>query len=153
MKIKKILRQLRRDFTAIFVCQHCGNEEEKSGYNEFNLSKEQKAAYDFLVEFYSPNSNRAQGRSYVIACVIIRTALDHPGVPINIIDHHDIVKSDSRRHNYMIDTIMGIVNELPDEIKLGIEFSIAHKKVTFIPKKPSRKVIYNSDLIPRFKGL
>lgn len=34
MKIKKILRQHRRDFTAVYVCQHCGHEHEGSGYDD-----------------------------------------------------------------------------------------------------------------------
>lgn len=34
MKIKKILSQIRRDFRAIFVCEHCGHEEERSGYDD-----------------------------------------------------------------------------------------------------------------------
>lgn len=29
MKIKKILNQMRRDFTAIFECEHCGFEEKR----------------------------------------------------------------------------------------------------------------------------
>lgn len=34
MFIKKILSQHRRDFRAIFKCQHCGHEEEKNGYDD-----------------------------------------------------------------------------------------------------------------------
>jgi len=34
MRIKKILSQNRRDFHAIYVCEHCGNEEEGSGYDD-----------------------------------------------------------------------------------------------------------------------
>jgi len=34
MKIKKILRQYRRDFTAIYECEHCGFEEERPGYDD-----------------------------------------------------------------------------------------------------------------------
>lgn len=34
MKIKKILSQHRRDFTAIYECEHCGFEEESSGYDD-----------------------------------------------------------------------------------------------------------------------
>jgi hypothetical protein len=33
MKIKKILSQSRRDFTATYVC-NCGHEEESSGYDD-----------------------------------------------------------------------------------------------------------------------
>jgi len=34
MKIKQILRQHRRDFTAIYVCEGCGHEEENGGYDD-----------------------------------------------------------------------------------------------------------------------
>jgi ribosomal protein L37AE/L43A len=34
MKIKKILSQHRRDFTAIYECEHCGNEQEGYGYDD-----------------------------------------------------------------------------------------------------------------------
>ena len=34
MKIKKILSQHRRDFRAIYECEHCGFEQEDSGYDD-----------------------------------------------------------------------------------------------------------------------
>ena len=34
MRIKQILWQNRRDFKAIFVCPHCGHEEEIMGYDD-----------------------------------------------------------------------------------------------------------------------
>lgn len=34
MKIKKILDQSRRDFTAVFVCEHCGFEKKMNGYDD-----------------------------------------------------------------------------------------------------------------------
>lgn len=34
MKIKEILSQHRRDFRAIYVCEHCGYEYEDSGYDD-----------------------------------------------------------------------------------------------------------------------
>lgn len=34
MKIKEKLRQSRRDFYAIYVCEHCGYKEEKRGYDD-----------------------------------------------------------------------------------------------------------------------
>jgi primosomal protein N' len=34
MKIKTILSQHRRDFTAIYECEHCGATEENSGYDD-----------------------------------------------------------------------------------------------------------------------
>lgn len=37
MKIKKIVSQHRRDFTAIYECEHCGHEKEGSGYDDANF--------------------------------------------------------------------------------------------------------------------
>lgn len=37
MKIKEIESQNRRDFHAIYVCEHCGNEEKGYGYDDDNF--------------------------------------------------------------------------------------------------------------------
>lgn len=34
MKIKKIKSQNRRDFTAVYECEHCGDKEDGSGYDD-----------------------------------------------------------------------------------------------------------------------
>ena len=34
MKIKEILSQHRRDFTAIYECEHCGHTEKGQGYDD-----------------------------------------------------------------------------------------------------------------------
>jgi len=34
MKIKEIISQSRRDFTAIYICEHCEHEEESDGYDD-----------------------------------------------------------------------------------------------------------------------
>lgn len=34
MRIKEITRQHRRDFTAIYECEHCGRTEPGSGYDD-----------------------------------------------------------------------------------------------------------------------
>ena len=34
MKIKKITSQHRRDFQAIYECEHCGETKESSGYDD-----------------------------------------------------------------------------------------------------------------------
>ena len=34
MRIKEILHQNRRDFTAIFECEHCGETENPRGYDD-----------------------------------------------------------------------------------------------------------------------
>jgi len=40
MKIKKIISQSRRDFTAIYECEHCGFEKEAGGYDDSYFHKE-----------------------------------------------------------------------------------------------------------------
>jgi len=37
MRIKKIISQIRRDFRAIYFCEHCNHEVEKSGYDDTNF--------------------------------------------------------------------------------------------------------------------
>ena len=37
MKIKEKLSQSRRDFTAIYVCEHCGYEYKSYGYDDTNF--------------------------------------------------------------------------------------------------------------------
>jgi len=39
MKIKKILNQHRRDFDAIYECEHCGHECEGKGYDDTNFHR------------------------------------------------------------------------------------------------------------------
>jgi len=34
MKIQKIVSQHRRDFTAIYECEHCGHTQEGDGYDD-----------------------------------------------------------------------------------------------------------------------
>ena len=34
MRIKKILSQHRRDFRAVYECEHCGHEAEGGGYDD-----------------------------------------------------------------------------------------------------------------------
>lgn len=37
MKIKKIIEQYRRDFTALYECEHCGTAHESYGYDDDNF--------------------------------------------------------------------------------------------------------------------
>ena len=37
MKIEKIVSQHRRDFRAVYVCEHCGAEKEGYGYDDANF--------------------------------------------------------------------------------------------------------------------
>ena len=40
MHIKKILRQHRRDFEAVYECEHCGHTFEDSGYDDDYFHRE-----------------------------------------------------------------------------------------------------------------
>lgn len=40
MKVKKILEQNRRDFTAIYECEHCGETERGFGYDDAHFHRE-----------------------------------------------------------------------------------------------------------------
>lgn len=37
MKIKQIISQTRRDFHAVYVCEHCEHEMESYGYDDTNF--------------------------------------------------------------------------------------------------------------------
>lgn len=37
MKIKEIISQSRRDFTAIYICEHCEHEYTGNGYDDANF--------------------------------------------------------------------------------------------------------------------
>ena len=39
MKIKRIISQFRRDFTAIYECENCNYETESYGYDDDNFHK------------------------------------------------------------------------------------------------------------------
>jgi ribosomal protein L37AE/L43A len=39
MKIKQILSQERRDFTAIYECEHCGHTEKGYGYDDTHFNE------------------------------------------------------------------------------------------------------------------
>ena len=36
MRIKKIISQHRRDYTAVMICEHCNHEQKDSGYDDAN---------------------------------------------------------------------------------------------------------------------
>ncbi len=37
MKVKRIVSQHRRDFTAVYECEHCGAEKRGRGYDDANF--------------------------------------------------------------------------------------------------------------------
>lgn len=40
MKIQKITSQFRRDFQAVYECEHCGHEKSGSGYDDAHFHSE-----------------------------------------------------------------------------------------------------------------
>lgn len=39
MRIKRIISQNRRDFTAIYECEHCGHEQQGDGYDDAHFHR------------------------------------------------------------------------------------------------------------------
>jgi hypothetical protein len=60
MKIQKITSQHRRDFRAIYECEHCGATHEGTGYDDHNFHEnvvpamECKVCGKFADDFYRP---------------------------------------------------------------------------------------------------
>lgn len=59
MKIKKIISQNRRDFTAIYECENCGHTYESSGYDDENFHK------NIIPNFKCPKCGSIAGDNYV----------------------------------------------------------------------------------------
>lgn len=64
MRIREIIDQHRRDFTAIYECEHCGAEERASGYDDANFHRNVvpamkcKACGESATSNYRPLSTR-----------------------------------------------------------------------------------------------
>lgn len=58
MKIKEILQQDRRDFVAIFECEHCGEEIKERGYDDDNFHK------NVIPRFECPSCGKAAKDNY-----------------------------------------------------------------------------------------
>lgn len=61
MKIKTIVSQHRRDFTAIYECEHCGHEFEGSGYDDHNFHN------NVIPALPCPECKKTAGDDYVPA--------------------------------------------------------------------------------------
>jgi ribosomal protein L37AE/L43A len=59
MHIKKIVSQYRRDFRAIYVCEHCGLEKDGYGYDDNNFHK------NVIPAMKCQNCNKSASESYV----------------------------------------------------------------------------------------
>ena len=58
MKIQKIISQHRRDFTAIYECEHCGHTEEKGGYDDANYHQ------NIIPKMKCPKCNKTASENY-----------------------------------------------------------------------------------------
>ena len=59
MKIKKKLSQCRRDFRAIYECEHCGHELESSGYDDHHFH------HNVIPDWECPKCGKKAGEDYV----------------------------------------------------------------------------------------
>jgi predicted RNA-binding Zn-ribbon protein involved in translation (DUF1610 family) len=59
MKVKEITSQNRRDFTAIYQCEHCKFEKKGYGYDDANFHQ------NVIPKMTCPNCDHISGDSYV----------------------------------------------------------------------------------------
>lgn len=58
MHIKKIIHQYRRDFKAIYECEHCGHTYESGGYDDANFHQ------NVIPRMECPKCGKAADESY-----------------------------------------------------------------------------------------
>ena len=58
MKIKHIISQHRRDFTAIYECEHCGYEFKDRGYDDANFHQ------NVIPTFKCPKCEKTADKTY-----------------------------------------------------------------------------------------
>jgi len=58
MKIKEIINQNRRDFTAIYECEHCGATEKRNGYDDANFHE------NAIPKMICPQCGKTAGENY-----------------------------------------------------------------------------------------
>jgi len=59
MKIQKIISRSRRDFIAIYECEHCGATEESNGYDDANFHK------NVIPSFVCKNCGKCAREDYI----------------------------------------------------------------------------------------
>lgn len=59
MFIKRIMSQYRRDFTAVYECEHCGFTEESSGYDDSYFHQ------NVVPDMVCPNCDKKANGNYV----------------------------------------------------------------------------------------
>lgn len=71
MKIKTIKSQIRRDFYAVYVCEHCGFETTGSGYDDTNFHENVIPAMECVkCGKKSPDDYTPRGTKYAAHVVV-----------------------------------------------------------------------------------
>lgn len=58
MRIKSIISQHRRDFQALYECEHCGHEKKGSGYDDTNFHR------NVIPKMECPKCNKTASDNY-----------------------------------------------------------------------------------------
>ena len=58
MRIEHIVHQSRRDFTAVYICEHCGETQRKGGYDDANFHQ------NVVPKMECPACGKTAGDSY-----------------------------------------------------------------------------------------
>jgi hypothetical protein len=78
MKIKKIIWQHRRDFTAIYICEHCDQEQTAGGYDDLHFHH--RALPRTLCSYCARTRTALQVTTSSSLSVALINALAQPGV-------------------------------------------------------------------------
>lgn len=97
----------------------------------FGLTDQQQQWYDFLTEFFDPNGERATGKTYVMACVIVKTAMENPGMKVYMIDHSDMTSRSMKIHGFMGRQVMDIVEGMPEETRWAFTFRKSDQSLVY----------------------
>lgn len=91
MKIKTIVNQNRRDFRAIYECEHCGFEKEGSGYDDANFHQ------NVIPKMTCPKcgkvadeSYEAMGTKYPEGYQVQENNHDHNSSNSSVINSHEV---------------------------------------------------------------
>ena len=79
--------------------------------SHFNLTEQQEKYKDAITWLIDNDANRATGRSYLMACVFIESAIKYPGKEIEIFDH-GIFYAQHVSKKHMLKIISGLVEKI-----------------------------------------
>jgi len=93
----------------------------------FQLTEQQKQylpVVEWLLDFHT---NRATGRSYLMAVAFIRMALRHLGTPVRVFDHHPTLRA-SRHVLQIIKDILAQDEELFKRCEFWADGFVIHEQ-------------------------